>query len=112
MTKRTHEKIKKLAFKKPSVKKAYDSLKNEFALLEIMLDARLKSGKTQRDVAKVMKTTTSVVGRLETGGGKYKHSPTIETLRNYARAVNCDLEIKLVHAKSTHRDKSHTKYAK
>lgn|SRR3990167_138455 len=112
MTKRTHEQLKKLALKKPSVKKAYDSLKDEFALLEIMLNARLKAGKTQRDVAKVMKTTTSVVGRLETGGGKYKHSPTIETLRNYARAVNCDLEIKLVHTKSAHREKIHTKYAK
>src|SRR3990167_11107454 len=112
MIKRTHEQLKNAALKRPGVKKAFDSLKDEFELLEIMLDARLKAGKTQRDVAKVMKTTTSVVGRLETGGGKYKHSPTIETLRNYARAVNCDLEIKLVHTKSTSRTKSHIAHVK
>lgn len=119
MTKRTHEQLKNAALKKAGVKKAYDSLKDEFDLLEVMLKARLEAGKTQRDVAKKMKTTTSVVGRLETGGGKLKHSPTIETLRNYAHALDCNLEIKLVHAKpksthslSAHRAKSPTKYAK
>lgn len=112
MIKRIHEQLKTTALKKAGVKKTYDSLKDEFDLLEIMLEARLKAGKTQMDVAKKMKTTTSVVGRLETGGGKYQHSPTLETLRNYAQAVNCNLEIKFVHSKPTHRQKAHVKYAK
>ena len=30
------------------------------------------------------------------GGGKAKHSPSIATLRRYAQAVGCRLEIKLV----------------
>src|SRR3990167_11558798 len=107
MPKRTHEQLKNTALKRTGVKKAYAALKDEFDLLQIMLDARLKAKKTQRDVARKMKTTTSVVGRLETGGGKHKHSPTIETLRNYAQAVNCNLEIKLVHAKSSSQAKSH-----
>lgn len=96
MPKNAHEKLKKSALRRPGVKKEYDALNEEFSLLEAMLKARLKAGKTQDDVAKVMKTTTSVVGRLETGGGKKKHSPTIESLRRYARAVNCDLEVKFV----------------
>lgn len=99
MANRTHEQLKKAALSRAGVKKEYDSLEEEFSLLEVMLKARLEAGKTQNDVAKVMKTTTSVVGRLETGGGQHKHSPTIETLRKYARAVNCNLEIRLVHAK-------------
>jgi len=98
MAKHTHEQLKKAALRKPGVRKAYDSLEEEFNLLDEMLKARLEAGKTQEDVAKVMKTTTSVVGRLETGGGKHKHSPTIETLRNYARAVNCDLKIQFIHS--------------
>lgn len=100
MTKRTHEQLKKIALSRVGVKNEYDSLKSEFDLLEQMLKARIRAGKTQEEVAKAMKTTTSVVGRLETGGGKLKHSPTIESLRKYAQAVNCVLRIKLVHSTS------------
>ena len=96
MTRRTHEQLVKVALNRPRVKKEYDALKEEFDLLEDMLKARLKAGKTQEDVAKVMKTSTSVIGRLETGGGKHKHSPTIETLRKYAKALGCDLKIAFV----------------
>jgi transcriptional regulator with XRE-family HTH domain len=96
MTRRTHEQLKKAALSRPGVKKEYDALEEEFLLLDEMLKARVSSGKTQDDVAKIMKTTTSVVGRLETGGGKHSHSPTIATLRKYASAVNCSLRIVLV----------------
>lgn len=99
MAKKTHEQLVNIALRKPGVKKAYDAMEEEFNLLDEMLKARLKAGKTQNAVAKIMKTTTSAVGRLETGGGQYKHSPTLATLRKYAFAVNCYLEIKLVHTK-------------
>ena len=58
--------------------------------------ARHKLGKTQEEVAKAMGTTTSVVGRLETGGGKQSHSPTLATLRKYAEALGCDLQLRFV----------------
>lgn len=93
---RTHAQLKKAALSHPSVKKEYDSLNEEFQMLEKMIKARIESGKTQSDVAKKMKTTTSVVGRLETGGGSHRHSPTVDSLRRYARAVNCVLEVKFV----------------
>lgn len=103
MTRKTHEQLKKQALKKSGVKKAYDALDEEFSLLDELISARLKAGKTQDQVAKAMKTTTSTVGRLETGGGKNQHSPTLETLRKYAEAINCDLRIKLVpHQKANH----------
>lgn len=100
MAKMTHAQFKKAALKKAGVKKEYDSLKEEFDLLEEMVNARLKAGITQEEVAKQMKTSTSVIGRLETGGGKHKHSPTIETLRKYAKALGCDLKIKFIHHSS------------
>src|SRR5690348_6745129 len=96
MLKMTHEQLKKKALKKPGVKKAYDSLNDEFGLLEEMVKARLKAGKTQKEIAKAMRTTTSVVGRLETGGGAHKHSPTLDTLRRYAHALGYELQIKLL----------------
>ena len=97
MADKSHEQLVKMALSRPEVKKEYDDLKEEFELLEEMLSARLKAGKSQEEVARVMKTSTSVVGRLETGGGKHKHSPTLETLRKYAMALGCDLSIKFVH---------------
>jgi transcriptional regulator with XRE-family HTH domain len=99
MTRRTHERLVKVALSNPKVKKEYDALQEEFALFEEMIKTRLKVGKTQEDVAIAMKTSTSVVGRLETGGGRRRHSPTIETLRKYAKALGCDLKIKFVHHK-------------
>lgn len=97
MARRTHEQLVKSALKKSGVRKEYKSLKEEFDLLEEMIKARLKAGKTQEQVAHAMNTSTSVIGRLETGGGKQKHSPTIETLRKYAKAIGYDLKIKFVH---------------
>lgn len=90
----THEALKKQALKDPGVRREYDALEEEFALLRELLKARAQANKTQADVAKVMKTSTSVVGRLEVGGGK--HSPTVDTLRRYAQAVDCELKIKLI----------------
>ena len=97
MSNKSHNQLVKIALSRPNVKKEYIALKEEFELLEEMLNARLKAGKSQEEVARAMKTSTSVVGRLETGGGKHKHSPTVETLRKYAMALGCDLRIKFVH---------------
>lgn len=102
-TKLTHEQLVKAALKRPAVKKAYNDLKDEFDLYEKMIAARMKAGKSQSDVAKEMKTSTSAIGRLETSGGKKHHSPTLSTLRNYAQAVGCELEIKFKPVKKSHK---------
>ncbi len=96
MPKRIHEKLMNIALSRVGVKKEYDSLKDEFNLIREMVKARLNAGKTQEEIAEAMGTTTSVVGRLETGGGKNKHAPTLSTLQKYAQALNCKLVIKLV----------------
>ena len=97
---RTHEELMQKALTRPGVKKEYDALSEEFSLLKEMIKARINSGKTQEAVAKSMGTTTSVVGRLETGGGSKSHSPTIVTLKKYAEAVDCILQLKLVPRKN------------
>jgi len=61
-----------------------------------LLRARLKAGKTQEEVAQLMHTTKPVVSRLENGGGKNKHSSSLETIRRYAEALGCELRIQLV----------------
>lgn len=92
----THEELKAIALSDPEVKKEYDNLNDEFKLFREILRARLASGKTQDDVAKSLHTTKSAISRLEHGGGKKSHSPSIATLRKYAKAVGCILEIKFL----------------
>ncbi|MCB9008047.1 MAG: helix-turn-helix transcriptional regulator [Ardenticatenaceae bacterium] len=60
------------------------------------MNARKEAGLTQADVAEKMGTKTSAIARLEAGGGSNKHSPSVATLRKYAEAVGCRLEIRLV----------------
>lgn len=87
--------------KDPKFKAEYDALAPEFELLEKMLKARAASGLSQADVAKKMHTTTSVVGRLETAGGKKLHSPSLRTLERYAAAIGCRLKIDFVPQKKS-----------
>ena len=74
---------------------AYEELEDEYALVRELLRARSRAGLTQEAVAERMGTTKSAVSRLEAAG---KHSPSVTTLKKYARAVGCEVEIRLVPA--------------
>ncbi len=91
----THDQMVKKMLKRPEVKAEYDAQAEEFALLDALRCARQRAGLTQAEVAKRMGTMTPAVARLEGGGGKNRHSPSLATLRKYADAVGCRLEIKL-----------------
>ncbi len=92
---KTHEELVKKMLKNPAVKAAYDAQSEEFSLLDELLKARRRAGLTQAEVARRMGTKTPAVARLEAGGGSKRHSPSIATLRKYAEAVGCQLEVKL-----------------
>jgi len=72
---------------------AYDALELEYRVADQLLKARAKAGLTQDAVAERMGTTKSAISRLEAAG---KHTPSLATLQRYARAVGCDLQVKLV----------------
>ena len=84
----THTQVKKELLKNPETLAAYDDLKEEYHLINQMLHARKRIGFTQAKIAKQMKTTTSAISRLESFSNKVGHSPTLNTLRRYAGAVN------------------------
>jgi DNA-binding XRE family transcriptional regulator len=88
-----HEAFLKKASKRKGFRKAYEDLEEEYCLTREMLAARSKFGLTQESVAELMGTTKSAVSRLEAAG---KHAPSLTTLKKYARAVGCRLEIKLI----------------
>ena len=92
-----HNELKKKALKNKAVRDEYNALKPEFLLLREMLKARNEAGLSQADIAKKMGTKAPAITRLESSLTSGIHSPSIATLKKYAEAVGCHLEIKLVH---------------
>jgi transcriptional regulator with XRE-family HTH domain len=77
---------------------AYESLELEYQVANQLLKARARAGLTQDAVAARMGTTKSAISRLEAAG---KHAPSLATLKRYAQAVGCELQVKLVRQKVT-----------
>jgi len=100
-----HEAFLKKALKRKDFREAYENLEEEYTLVREMLAARSRSGLTQEAVAERMGTTKSAVSRLEAAG---KHAPSLTTLKKYAQAVGCHLEIKLVPESSRTRRSTRT----
>lgn len=75
---------------------AYEALELEYRVASQMLKARARAGLTQDAVAERMGTTKSAISRLESAG---KHAPSLETLKRYAEAVGCELQVRLVKLK-------------
>ena len=90
-----HDAFLAKALERKGFSEAYDALEGEYLLVRELLGARMRAGLTQEEVAEAMGTTKSAVSRLEAAG---KHSPSVSTLKKYAQAVGCDVEIRLVSA--------------
>lgn len=99
-TKTHHQMVEKWK-KEPEFKAAYDELEMEFTLLRELLLARQRAGLTQAEVAEKMGTKPPAVTRLETALSDNRHSPTLSTLKKYALAVGCKLEVHLVPSKAS-----------
>ena len=75
--------------KDPDYVREYRALEGEFTLAESLIQARLKAGLTQSDLAARMHTTQSVIARLE-GGSSF---PSTRTLKRIAEATGTRLRI-------------------
>ena len=88
-----HKAFLRKARKRRGFQAAYDALAVEYAIANQMLAARSRAGLTQEAVATRMGTSKSTVSRLESAG---KHAPSLTSIKRYAEAVGCKIEIKLV----------------
>ena len=91
-----HSELKEKALENGKVMDAYEALEPEFSLLHEILRARQNAGLSQAEIAERMGTKAPAVTRLESSLSSGKHSPSLSTLKKYADALNCHLEIKLV----------------
>ena len=80
---------KKQLLKKPEFRKALAESELEFQIAKSVIEARLKSGLTQKQLAKKMSTKQSVISRLE----NIKTTPSISFLKKLAIATGSKLTV-------------------
>ena len=73
----------------PEYREAYEKLGSEFELSRSVIEARTNASLTQAQLAERMKTTQSVVARLESG----RTHPSTKTLEKIAMATGTRLRI-------------------
>ena len=93
---RTHDQVVAELMQRSGVRKEVERIeRDEGALLDLLLKARQEAGLTQAQVAERMGTLPPAVARLERSLATGKHSPSLATLRKYARAVGKRLVLDL-----------------
>ena len=75
--------------REPDYREAYDRLDPEFELSRSLIEARTRARLTQAELAERMKTTQSVIARLESGRSR----PSTRTLEKIAQATGTKLRI-------------------
>jgi len=80
----------KESLKNPKIKAEYERQQPEFAVIQAVIDTRVKKGITQEQLAKKLGTKQSAIARLESG----RANPSVAFLKKLAQALNSNLQIK------------------
>ncbi|MBI5456531.1 helix-turn-helix transcriptional regulator [Candidatus Kaiserbacteria bacterium] len=83
--------MKRAALRDAKFRKEYEAIQPEFDVVRAVLDARLKRGLTQAEIARRAGTTQSAIARFEAG----RTNPTLDFASRVARAVGAKLEVRL-----------------
>ncbi len=80
---------KQKLLKNPEFKKLYEESQPEFEIAKAIIAARIQNKITQKELAKRMNTTQSVISRVE----QARTSPSISFLKRLAAALNTTLRV-------------------
>ena len=83
------EKLLDDQLKDPEFRAGYEALEPEFAIVQAMIDARRKTGLTQKQLAERTGIAQSDISKFETGGG----NPSLRTLQRLAAGMGMVLHI-------------------
>ena len=83
--------LKRELMRDPNFVKEYEALGPEYELARSIIALRIRSGLTQKELAVRLKTTQSVVSRLESGSAK----PSLSTLQRLAKALDARVVARL-----------------
>ena len=86
-----YEAFKNKALANPEVRAEYDALAPEFEISAELLQARLRAGLSQTELANRMRTSQSAIARLESG----QTLPSTKTLLRYAKATGSRIQVRL-----------------
>ena len=75
--------------KNPEFKRLYEESQPEYEIARAIIRARIENKITQKELAKKMHTTQSVISRVE----QAKTSPSISFLKRLAAALNTTLQV-------------------
>lgn len=79
----------KKLFKNPEFRELYEESQPEFEITKAIIRARIERKITQKELARRMHTTQSVISRVERAGT----TPSISFLKRLAKALNASLQI-------------------
>jgi len=80
---------KKRMLRDPEIRREYEKLGPEYALIEEMIKNRLKKNMSQSDLARKIGTKQSAISRIESGNG----NPTLSFMQKIAEAFGSRLSI-------------------
>lgn len=88
----THDQVVAKLMQRPGVRQEIERIEREEGLLlDLLLKARHDAGLTQAQLAERMGTQPPAVARLERALATGKHSPSLATIRKYAKACGKEL---------------------
>ena len=76
----------------PEVKSEYEALEPEFSIMQVIVEARAKTGLTQKQLAEKTGISQADISRLERGTG----NPSVKTLQRIASALGRKIQIEFV----------------
>lgn len=85
------ETFKKEALKNPELRKEYERLAPEYAIISAIIKNRIETGMTQKELAKKVGTKQSAISRLESGNS----NPSLGFLKKVAEALGSTLVLEL-----------------
>jgi ribosome-binding protein aMBF1 (putative translation factor) len=88
---KSYSNLKNRLLKDAEIKKQYEELGPEFAVIELMIKKRLNRGLSQAALAKKIGTKQSAISRFESG----QYNPTISFLGKVADALDAKLKISI-----------------
>lgn len=81
--------VKREMLRDPKVKHAYEELQLKYDIIRAVLDARIKKGVTQAELAERVGTTQSAIARFESGVS----NPTLSFVQKITRALGTEIRI-------------------
>jgi ribosome-binding protein aMBF1 (putative translation factor) len=82
---------KKQLLKRPKFRRALKETELEYQVAKMLIDARIKKGYTQQELAKKLDTKQSVISRVESA----KSLPSLTFLKKLASALGSNLRLEL-----------------